>query len=95
MSILHTISKPPSSQLLAQCLSAASKGDAILFLEDGVYYCAADKIDSSIPELSLFGLREDITARGIQDRVSADIRPVTMRNFVELCCEHDKVVNWF
>ena len=95
MSTLHTISKPPSSQLLTQCLSTISKGDAILFLEDGVYYCSTDKLDLSVPEISLFGLREDIAARGIQDRICGDIRPVTMRHFVELCCTHEKVINWF
>lgn len=95
MSTLHTISKPPSSELLAQCLTAVREGDAILFLEDGVYYCAMDNLALPASDIAVFGLREDITARGIQKRVCKNIRAVTMRHFVELCCTHSKIINWF
>ena len=44
MSTLHTISKSPKSQLLSECLPLVNKGDGILFIEDGVYYCANSKV---------------------------------------------------
>ncbi len=98
MTVLHTISKAPSSQLLAQCCKALHKGDALLLLEDGVYYGvqSAAELSAAIPDkVAQFCLREDVTARGLQERLAGHIESISMRQFVELCCKHDKVINWF
>ena len=96
MSCLHTISKSPESNLLKSCLKLISAGDAILFVEDGVYYCASlvdlQVIDSTV---KVYGLREDMLARATLGRTMDSVEIVDTSRFVELCCEHDKVVSWF
>jgi len=96
MSILHTISRSPSSSLLESCSSLMQDGDAILFIEDGAYYCnddaALNKLDTNT---RLFTLRDDMVARGLRDRCSAKAEPISIDRFVEICCEYDKVVSWF
>ena len=96
MSCLHTISGSPSSSMLASCLKVITRGDAILFIEDGVYYA------SSAPELKtidknykIYGLREDLVARAIIGKSADSLELIDTARFVELCCEHDKIVNWF
>ena len=96
MTILHTISRPPSSKLLDSCLASAKEEDALLFLEDGVYYVTHNAIDLRTPQnISLFALREDISARGLDKSVLRKIEIVNYQAFVNLCVRYDKVVNWF
>ena len=96
MTILHTISKGPSSQLLESCLSVARESDALLFIEDGVYYSSELASESSIPKHQLlFTLEEDIIARGIQHSILNKFEIINYRKFVELCTLHEKVINWF
>ena len=74
MSSLHTINRSPDSNLLESCIKVVSAGDAILFIEDGVYHCTSP-----------------INLQTTMDSVEA----IDTARFVELCCEHDKVVSWF
>lgn len=96
MSSLHTISRSPDSNLLASCLKLIRAGDAILFIEDGVYYCNAkatrDKVSESV---KVYGLREDMLARATLAKTIGSIEPIDTHRFVELCCQHDKIVSWF
>mgnify|MGYP000499359980 CR=1 FL=1 len=100
MSCLHTINRSPKSGLLESCLSVIQKGDAILFIEDGVYHCT----DTLAPKLTrqtldnsvhLYALREDLIARALLLRIPDYITTANYQRFVELSCEHDKVVSWF
>ncbi|NQV70223.1 MAG: sulfurtransferase complex subunit TusB [Pseudohongiella sp.] len=96
MTILHTISRSPSSALLASCASLLASGDAVLFIEDGIYHCSDNKALSAIEALvKLYVLREDLMARGMLGKNLADAEIVGYDAFVELCCEYDKVVSWF
>ena len=96
MKQLHTISKSPDSQLLDQCLAVCSRGDAILFIEDGVYHGVQGQQLAKIPvKIPVYGLREDLLARGLLDRHQAPMKAASTRKFVELCCHYDKVVSWF
>ena len=96
MTILHTISRPPSSNLLDSCLASANEDDALLFLEDGVYYSSCNPVDLRIPQnMSIFALREDISARGLDQSILAKIEIVNYQTFVDLCIRYNKVVNWF
>ncbi len=96
MSCLHTINKAPSAQLLESCCNCLKKGDAVLFIEDGIYHVLESSLLSSIPAgVALFSLREDIAARGLSDKCDPMVEIVGYRNFVELCVEHDKIVSWF
>lgn len=96
MSSLHTINRSPDSQLLGSCLNVINTDDAILFIEDGVYYCTSSidlkTIDKSV---AVYGLREDMLARATLSRTFDTVVAIDTTRFVELCCEYDKVVSWF
>lgn len=96
MSVLHTIARAPDSGLLDACVPVLNPGDAILFIEDGVYHClAADWLSGYPKACRVLGLREDIQARGLKERCAEQIEIVGTKKFVQLCCDFDKVVNWF
>ncbi|GJM12969.1 MAG: multidrug MFS transporter [Pseudohongiella sp.] len=96
MSCLHTINKSSDSKLLESCLNVIAAGDAILFLEDGVYHCnSANTIRSIGEKVKVYGLREDILARATLAKLDSKVEVVDNAKFVELCCEHAKVVSWF
>ncbi len=96
MSCLHTISRSPHSQLLQTCLSTIQEDDALLFIEDGVYYSTVPHSLEKIPHpIRLFSLREDMLARAIHTRVADNVESIDYHRFVELSCEYDKTVSWF
>lgn len=96
MSTLHTISRSPASGLFDSCVAIARPGDGLLFVEDGAYYSVtAASIDNLQQGISVFVLKEDVLARGLQDKIIEHIEVIDYDKFVELCCEFDKVVSWF
>lgn len=96
MKSLHTISKSPSTKILKSCLGVISEGDALLFIEDGVYHSVSAQTLHDIPnDILLFSLREDMLARGIYTKYINSIEPIDYQRFVELSCEYGKVVSWF
>jgi tRNA 2-thiouridine synthesizing protein B len=96
MSSLHTISRSPQHELLEACLKVINPGDEILFIEDGVYSCCDKKLLSLIfRENSVYGLREDLVARGLRDKQDPLIEVVGYHKFVELTVQHSKTVSWF
>ena len=96
MSCLHTINRSPDSNLLKSCLNVINAGDAILFIEDGVYHCASQTNLQTIDgKLKVYGLREDMLARATLSKTMDRVEAIDTARFVELCCEHDKVVSWF
>ena len=96
MTCLHTISRSANSALLNSCIALLQPEDGILFIEDGVYHCIAPLGLKLIPDsVKIFGLREDLLARAILPRLDARIAAVDTAGFVDLCCQHDKIVSWF
>ncbi len=96
MSALHTLNKSPDSQLLKSCLAVINDGDAIVFIEDGIYHCSSALAIESIGEATrVYGLREDMLARATLARIDDSVEIIDTARFVALCCEHDKVVSWF
>lgn len=95
MSTLHTVSKAPSFKLLETCLSIIQAGDAIIFIEDGVYHCRQPTVVLENTEIKFYCLREDLIARGLIDRKLGAIETVNTHGFVDLCARHDGIVNWF
>lgn len=96
MSCLHTISRSPKHELLQACIKVINPGDGILFIEDGVYYCCDKELLSSISrDNSVYGLREDLIARGLRDKQDALVEVVGYHKFVELTVQHSKTVSWF
>ena len=95
MTSLHTITKPPSAAALQSCAKFLSEGDSILLLEDGVYYSADAKNWPALPHgTKVYGLKEDFVARGLSKIVDRQVELVDYARFVQLSCEHDKVVSW-
>ncbi|MCO4757405.1 MAG: sulfurtransferase complex subunit TusB, partial [Oceanospirillaceae bacterium] len=85
-------------ECLKRCLSALSEGDALLLIEDGVltslpahaaYY---DQINANI---TFYALQVDLEARGLSDMKDNRFTVVDDSGFVDLACEHDKVVSWY
>lgn len=96
MSSLHTISRSPGLNLLASCTSVLAPDDAILLVEDGTYYSTeSDEIQLLVPDIALYVLKEDVTARGIAEQCAPYIKIVDYTGYVRLCCEFDRVINWF
>jgi len=96
MSCLHTISASPASALLESCLKIIQPGDAILFIEDGVYHCSLEEHLQRIDNKNdVYGLREDMLARATLRMVHDRVEAIDTIKFVELCCRHDKVMSWF
>ncbi len=96
MTVLHTVNKAPSINLIERCAASLQSGDAVLFLEDGTYHCMAQNLFQDIKcDITMYFLKEDIIARGLADKVSEHANLANYRKFVELCAKHDKVISWF
>lgn len=91
MSCLHTVNK---GALLPSCAALLKAGDAIIFIEDGIYR-AMQEPDVCLQDIKFYALSEDLKARGMTKKLNENISPVDYTEFVTLCCEHDKIVNWF
>lgn len=95
MSTLHTLNKSPANQtLFEQMLSVTEPGDALLLLEDGVYYCLQATFNRRIQDIPVYALKDDLNARGLPYEHS-DVIPATYEEFVDLCASNDKVLNWY
>ena len=97
--ILHTINKSPhSNNILDDCLRFCSEGDAILFIEDGVYAAQpqtkAYRTIEQHPHVNFFALKPDIEARGITQS-SLTITYIDDKSFVELTVQYQKVQSWY
>ena len=69
MTILHTISKPPTSGLYQSCALMLNAGDCVLFIEDGVYHCMeSSEIFDAKSGIKFCALIEDVDARGLKNK---------------------------
>lgn len=96
---LHVINKTPSNlPLYHRMLNGLSAGDGILLIEDAVYagLTAHQALFEGLPiDIKLGALEADIQARGLTHRLSPTFTLVNDKAFVQLSCEHDKVVSWY
>lgn len=97
--MLHTINKSPYSyQCLAHCLRVCSVDDAILLIEDGVYAALAGaEWEKLLREKisAIYALQADVAARGLSERIAAEIKTVDYAGFVQLCAEQSKMLAWY
>ena len=95
MSTLHTVNKP--GQPLELCLRSLSEGDALIFIEDGVYLLleALDVLEEVSHSFKLYAIDTDLAARGVTSDRQKLAEPVSYRQFVDLTESHDKVLSWF
>lgn len=109
-STLHTLNASPFEYrvLFDRLIRLASPGDSLLLLENGVYAINNTYCLTTIRALglSLYCLEADIQARGLQnvaaltaqiDGIPAGdkIHLIDDTSFVNLSCNHRKVVSWF
>ena len=98
--MLHTVNKSPfDDKTLETCLKFARQGSAVLLIEDGVYAAARDtavakQVQDAMKRVSIYALKPDVEARGMQNRVMDGVRLVDYEGFVDLVTEHDAVQSW-
>jgi tRNA 2-thiouridine synthesizing protein B len=94
--ILHTINKSPySTSTLNDCLRLCSDGDAILFIEDGVYAVQQGaQTTKQYPTITFYALGPDLEARGL-NTMQTDIITIDDNAFVELAIKYQKVQSWY
>lgn len=102
MSTLHTVNKSPyTNSTLASCLSICTNQDGILLLEDGVFGAVKAspemaKLHRLIQEgVKVFVLINDVKARGLEEKIPAEITPVDYNTFVQLTLEYRCVQSWY
>jgi tRNA 2-thiouridine synthesizing protein B len=98
--MLHIVNKSPFEKTaLANCLARASKGSALLLIEDGVYgatrgNAAEAAIKGAIGRVDVYALGPDLEARGMKDRVIEGVKVVDYGGFVDLVAEHKTSQSW-
>ena len=95
---LHIINKTDTTlwQLLQ---SAINPNDAVLLIEDAVYvalptYPLPPGLFALVPQLPCHVLAEDLAARGISAKIRPEFASASYREFVALCLQYERVVNW-
>ncbi len=100
MSMLHTVNKSPFERdSLATCLRLASKGHAVLLIEDGVFGAMSGTEHSAMVEnmkdVSFYVLGPDLKARGMsEERLIDGVKVVDYKGFVDLVAENDTCSSW-
>ena len=98
--MLHTVNKSPfEHKALETCLKFARQGSAVLLIEDGVYAAAkgtalSPRLQEVLKTMSIYALKPDVEARGMQNRVMDGVRLVDYGGFVDLVVEHNAVQSW-
>ena len=98
--MLHTVNKSPfEASALENCLRYAREGASVLLIEDGVYAAAREtavskQVQEALKSVSIYALKPDVEARGIQNRVMDGVRLVDYGGFVDLVVEHNAVQSW-
>lgn len=98
--MLHIVNKSASERsTLDSCLKLASKGSAVLLIEDAVYAAAkgnpaAAKIQAAQADLKIYALGPDLAARGMAGRTLDGVNVVDYGGFVDLVAEHSNCQSW-
>ena len=98
--MLHTVNKSPfDNKTFETCLKFAKQGSSILLIEDGVYAATAGttfakQVQDALSRVSIYALKPDVEARGMQNRVMDGVRLVDYAGFVDLVVEHNAVQSW-
>ena len=100
MTTLHLINKSPSqAPAFESCLKRATINSSLLFFEDGVFALHDTPINAALltkalKEYSVYGLRQDIEARGLQAFIHPEVILVGYEEFVALTLSHKRVQSW-
>lgn len=97
--MLHLVNKSPyDSTSFDSAAKYAQKGSGILLFEDGVYAAMAGtayegKLKELLGDHDVYALKEDLTARGIADRILDGVKEIDYAGFVDLV-EKNKTASW-
>lgn len=100
MAILHTVNKSPfDKNSLERAIGVAKDGSSVLLIEDGVYGAikgasSSAMVEAAMKTVKVYALGEDLTARGVNDRIIDGIEVVDYAGFVKLATEHAQVQSW-
>ena len=101
MSQLHTVNKSPLDRpALESAVNHASKGSAVLMIEDGVYGAMKGTqksavVSDAMGDISFYVMGPDLKARGIDEsKVIDGVNIVDYKGFVDLVAEHDTTQSW-
>ncbi|HMW87931.1 MAG TPA: sulfurtransferase complex subunit TusB [Thiobacillaceae bacterium] len=98
--MLHIVNKSATERnSLESCLRLATKGSAVLLIEDAVYAAtkggvAAAKVQSAMADVQIYALGPDLEARGMAARVLDGVKVVDYGGFVDLVSEHNNCQSW-
>ncbi|MDP2834854.1 MAG: sulfurtransferase complex subunit TusB [Pseudomonadota bacterium] len=98
--MLHIVNKSATERnSLESCLRMASKGSAVLLIEDAVYAVtqgsvAAAQIQAAMADLQIYALGPDLDARGMSARVLDGVKVVDYGGFVDLVAETNTCQSW-
>lgn len=96
--MLHIVNQSPFRRsCLADCLRVCDPQAYLLLIEDGVYAAIADSEWAQRmfeKTQHVYVLDADVAARGLTDKVAANIISVDYAGFVQLCCEHTASHSW-
>ncbi|MDP2433330.1 MAG: sulfurtransferase complex subunit TusB [Pseudomonadota bacterium] len=98
--MLHIVNKSATERnSLESCLRMASKGSAVLLIEDAVYAVtqggvAAAQIQAAMADLQIYALGPDLDARGMSARVLDGVKVVDYGGFVDLVAETNVCQSW-
>lgn len=98
--MLHIVNKSPFERnSLESCLRLATKGSAVLLIEDGVYGATKGssvetKVQGAMANLKVYALEADLQARGLADRVLDGVTVVDYGGFVDLVAEQGNCQSW-
>jgi tRNA 2-thiouridine synthesizing protein B len=101
MTMLHTVNKSPLDRTaLESAINHATKGSAVLMIEDGIYGAMkgtvkSDMVVNAMKDISFYVLGPDLKARGIDaSRVIDGVKVIDYTGFVDLVAEHDNTQSW-
>ncbi len=98
--MLHIVNKSATERnSLESCLRLATKGSAVLLIEDAVYAVtkggtAAANIQAAMADLQIYALGPDLDARGMSARVLDGVKVVDYGGFVDLVAENNVCQSW-
>ena len=98
--MLHIVNKSPFERnTFESCLRHATKGAAVLLIEDGIYAAlkgtqASAQVQAAMKDLTFYVLQPDVEARGMSGRVLDGVKTVDYGGFVDLTVQHNAVQSW-
>lgn len=98
--MLHIVNKSPLERnAVDTCLRLATKGSAVLLIEDAVYAATkgsavSAKVQAAMANLKVYALAPDMEARGVASRVMEGVNLVDYAGFVDLVAEHNNCQSW-